>query len=72
MMCVGNKVIVTTTPDKFRSISPRFVVGMDKYCGKVVTISRLGTWAGKFQILEDGGEYWWAEWFVTPMKQRTE
>lgn len=72
MMCVGDKVVVTKNPEHFRDISPMFVKEMDAYCGKIVTISKLGTDIGKFKILEDNGEYWWAEWFVMPFGQRTE
>ncbi len=59
---VGQKVRISRNPI-WPDDPPEFVSGMDKWKGKIVTISRI-TGKDKYRIEEDGGEWIWsARWF---------
>lgn len=74
-MMVGDKYRVVENPSKYRMVWPRFVVDMDQYCGKVVTIRLIDfSPSGRLyvKIAEDGGRFWWATDFLIPLTQRSE
>lgn len=74
-MQVGDKFRVVTNPSAYREIWPKFVFNMDKYCGKIVTISSIyfpGTEKEYCKIKEDGGCFMWISSFLIPSSQRSE
>lgn len=74
-MIVGDKYRVVGSPYKYRTVWPGFIVTMDQYCGKVVTIRSINfSHDGRLYVKleEDSGMFWWSTEFLIPLKQRSE
>lgn len=74
-MRVGDKYVVVENSDKYRTVWPGFVVDMDQYCGKVVTIHTIEfSHDGRLyvKLKEDVGRFWWSTDFLIPLSQRSE
>lgn len=74
-MMVGDKYRVVENPRKYRMVRPRFILDMDQYCGKVVTIRSINfSHDGRLYVKleEDSGRFWWSTEFLIPLKQRSE
>lgn len=71
---VGDRVRIINKPPTDRYAYPGFPPEMDKYCGRVVTITEicLDDEILLFRAAEDGAHFWWrAEWLIS-LHQRTD